>query len=214
MKSIVVIGLNRFGRTLAETLSKNNNQVLAIDQSEEAVNAVSDIVTQAIIGDPTKEAVLRAAGVQNYDCAVVCSAEDMEDSILTTMLLKELGIKKVVARANGHQHIKVLEKIGADEIVYPERDMGEKLAFRLERSDVLDFIDFSEAYSIAEINVPQKWIGKSIKELNIRQSYGINIIAVRHGDDFKIQIDPDQPFVSGDVVAVLGTYAAISRLTK
>jgi len=213
-KSFVVIGLDRFGLSLVETLSAGGHQILAIDKSEEAVSAVSDIVTHSVIGDPTKESVLKAAGVKSYDCAVVCDVDTLEDSVLTTLLLKEMGIPKVVVRAGSAQHIKVLEKLGADEIVYPERDMGEKLAYRLERSEVLDYIDLSADVSIAEINVPRKWIGFSMKELNVRQKYDLNVIAVNRGGVFLIRLDPDEPFCEKDVVAVLGTNEAIARLAK
>ena len=155
-RSFCIIGLGRFGQTLAINLAQTGHQVLAIDIDEDVINVIGDTVTNAVVGDPTKEAVIHAAGVNDYDCAVVATAENINDSILTTILLKEMGIKQVVARAGSEQHGRVLKKIGADMVVYPERDMGEKLVHILDRNNVLEYIEFSDSHSIREIAVPEE----------------------------------------------------------
>ncbi len=214
-RSFCIIGLGRFGQTLALNLAKTGHQVLAIDIDENVINVISDTVTHAVVGDPTNEAVLHAAGVADYDCAVVATAENINDSILTTILLKEIGIKQVVARAGSEQHGRVLEKIGADMVVYPERDMGEKLVHILDRNNVLEYIEFSDSHSIIEIAVPGEWVGKSLIELNVRRHYGVTVLAV--GDEngiTNISPDPARKFTPADTVALLGENKAIDKLTK
>ncbi len=214
-RSFCIIGLGRFGQTLAINLAKTGHQVLAIDIDENVINVIGDTVTNAVVGDPTNEAVLHAAGVSDYDCAVVATAGNINDSILTTILLKEIGVKQVVARAGSEQHGRVLEKIGADMVVYPERDMGEKLVHILDRNNVLEYIEFSDSHSIVEVAVPREWVGKSLIELNVRRHYGVTVLAV--GDDggiTNISPDPARKFTAADTVALLGENKAIDKLTK
>lgn len=215
-RSFCIIGLGRFGQTLAVNLAKTNHQVLVIDIDEDIINAMSDTVTNAVVGDPTNEAVLHAAGVKEYDCAVVATAESINDSILTTILLKELGVKKVVARAGSEQHGKVLEKVGADMVVFPERDMGEKLVHILDRNNVLEYIEFSESHSIVEVSVPSKWIGKSLVQLDVRRRYGVTVLAVSDSESGNMNISPDptKPFSGTETVALLGENKAIDKITK
>ncbi len=214
-RSFCIIGLGRFGQTLAVNLAKTGHQVLAIDIDENIINVIADTVTNAVVGDPTNEAVLHAAGVTDYDCAIVATAENINDSVLTTILLKEMGIKQVVARAGSEQHGRVLEKIGADMVVYPERDMGEKLVHILDRNNVLEYIEFSDTHSIVEVAVPEEWVGKSLIELNVRRHFGVTVLAV--GDEngmTNISPDPARKFIATDTVALLGENKAIDKLTK
>ena len=215
-RSFCIIGLGRFGRTLAVNLAKTDHDVLVIDQNDDVVNVMSDIVTNAVVGDATSEQVLRAAGVQDYDCAVVASAESINDSILTTILLKEMGVKQVVARAGSEQHGRVLEKIGADMVVFPEKDMGEKLVNILDRNNVLEYIEFSDTHSIVEVTVPAKWLGKSLIELNVRRQYGVTVLAVSDPDSGEMNISPDptRKFTGSETVALLGENKAIDKITK
>ena len=214
-RSFCIIGLGRFGQTLAVNLARTNHQVLVIDSDEDEVNLMSDTVTNAVVGDPTSEAVLRAADVQSYDCAIVASASNINDSILTVLNLKELGVKQVIARASGDQHRKVLEKIGADMVVFPERDMGEKLVGILDRNNVLEYIEFSDKHSIVEIPVPEKWVGKSLAELNVRRKFGVTVLAVNDAEKgMNISPDPSKPFTGNETVALLGENSAIDRMTK
>lgn len=212
-RNFYVIGLGKFGTALALSLMEHECQVTVIDYDANTVNSISDKVTNAIIGDPTNESTLKSSGVSEADCAVVCMASSMNDSILTVLILKELGVGNVVARAMSERHRTVLEKIGADHIVSPERDMGEKLASILSRRGLLDYIEFSDAYSIAEIVVPERWIGKSIAENNIRRKHNVTVIAVRRSDG-KVFVSPDPTLVfnKGDTMSVVGDSANVDKL--
>ncbi|MBQ8509854.1 MAG: TrkA family potassium uptake protein [Clostridia bacterium] len=215
-RSFCIIGLGRFGQTLAANLIKTGHQVLVIDTDENVINAMSDHATNAVIGDPTNESVLEAAGVRDYDCAVVAVASSINDSILITLTLKEMGVKQVVARASSDQHRRVLEKIGADMVVFPEQDMGERLVGILDRNNVLEYVEFSDSHSIVEVAVPEKWVGKTLIELNVRRNYGVTVLAI--GDPktgkLNISLDPARRFTGKETVALLGENEAIDRITK
>lgn len=205
MKSFCIIGLGKLGQTLAENLSADGKEVLVIDINADKINMIADTVTNAIIGDPTNDAVLRAAGVADYECAIVCIAGDINANILLTLKLKELGVKTVVARAINDGHKRVLQKVGADIIIFPERDIGERLAFTLARDNVTDFMEF-KGFQIAEITVPEKWIGKGMLELEIRKKYGITIVAVTEENGMVIvSPSPNRAFCKGDIVSIAGS---------
>ncbi len=212
MKSFCIIGLGKFGFSLAETLAKEGKQVLAIDADADKINAVADIVSYAVIGDATNEAVLREAGVADYDCAIICMTSNINDNILLTIMLKDLGIRKVVSRAINDGHRKVLEKIGADMIVFPENDMGEKLGFKLSHESVTEFAEF-HGYQIVEIKLPASWRGKNLIDLEIRRKYGITVLAVndRQGN-VTVSPIPTRSFEEGDIVSVIGTEKDIEKL--
>jgi trk system potassium uptake protein TrkA len=214
MKSFCVIGLGKFGQALAETLARAGAQVMIIDTDGDKVTALADTVTNAVIGDPTNESVLRAAGISDYECAIVCLTTNINANILLTIMLKEAGVKKVVVRALNEGHRKVLERIGADMIVFPEQDMGEKLGYMLTKDNVTDFVEFS-GYKIVEITVPEDWIGKNLVELELRQRYSVNVIAVRRSDgSVDVSPQPTKVFTQGDRVSVIGTDKDIDRLVK
>lgn len=214
MKSFCIIGLGKFGLTLAELLANNGKQVLVIDTDPDKVNAIADLVTHAVIGDATNEAVLRSAGVTNYQCAIVCMTENINANIFLTITLKEMGVKTVVARAANEGHHKVLQKIGADAIVFPEKDMAEKLAFMLRQETVTEMIDF-HGYRIMEITVPDAWVGKTILELEIRRKYDLNVLAVIDKKDrAEVSPSPSRKFEEGERISVLGADRAITKLTK
>ncbi len=216
MKTFCIIGLGRFGQTLAKTLIKKGHQVMVLDANPEIINSLSENFTNAVIGDCTSEAVLRASGVKNYDCAVVCISENINDNILTTLLLKDIGVKRVVVRAISALHRRVLEKIGADQVVFPEEDMGEKLAYTLSRIDVLEYIELSEEFSIAELKIPSSWVGKNIAELDIRKKFGITVIAINDTVTGEIMISPSiiRSFCPADVVTVVGLNENINKFLK
>ncbi len=214
MNSFCIIGLGKFGYTLAETLINNNKQVLVIDSNPDKVNAISDIATHAVIGDPTNEAVLKASGVENYECAIIGIAGNINDNILLTIMLKDLGIKKVVARATNEGHYKVLQRIGADIIVFPEKDMGEKLAQLLSKDKITEFIEF-HGYQIVEIDVPKNWIGKTLLDLDIRKKYNITVLAISGTDGtLSVSPSPQKEFRGQDKVSLLGTEKDIEKLIK
>ena len=215
MKTYVVIGLGRFGTAVATELCRLGHEVLAIDGSEDRIQNIADQVTHAVAGDARDPAVLRALGVRNYDCAIVAAADDVGSSALVTMNLKEMGVQKVICKAQSMVHWKVLEKIGADMVVFPEYEMGMKLAQNLSSSNILNFIELSEDYGIVELAAPKSWQGHSIRDLNVRAKYKVNIIAIRrNGEDADLQLTPvaDYVIAPGDVVVTLGRYEDIDLL--
>ena len=214
MKTFVVIGLGRFGSAVATELSSLGHEVLALDDSEENVEKVADKVTHAVTGDARDPAVLRALGVRNYDCAVVAVGVDVGTSALITLNLKELGVRQVICKAQSHVHRKVLEKIGADRVVFPEYEMGVKLAQGLSSSNVLNFIELSEDYGIVETKIPKEWSGRTIQELDVRARYKVTIIAVRRGEEEALTVAPGASFrlESGDAVVILGRTEDVNRL--
>ena len=214
MKTFVIIGLGRFGSAVATELSALGHEVLALDDSEENVQKIANKVTHAVTGDARDPAVLRALGVRNYDCAVVAVGVDVGTSALVTLNLKELGVKQVVCKAQSHVHRKVLEKIGADRVVFPEHEMGVKLAQGLSNSNVLNFIELSDDYGIVETAVPRDWYHKTIQELDVRAKYKVNIIAVRKKESGEFSVAPGASCVlePGDAVVALGSTEHINRL--
>ena len=216
MKSFCVIGLGKFGIALATRLAEEGNQVMIIDTDADKVNSLADIVTNAVIGDPTNEMVLKSAGIGDYDCAVVCFTGNINDNVLMTIMLKEAGVKRVVARAANEGHKKVLRHIGADVVVYPEKDMGEKVAFMLTKDNVTEYIEFS-GYKLIEMKVPEEWTGQNLIDLDVRRKYGINVIAVtRAGDDAIADVSPapTRLFSKGEKMSVIGADKDIEKLMK
>ena len=214
MKSFVVIGLGKFGTRIAKRLYDMGCDVLAIDIDNEKVQQIADNVTQAVMGDARDKDVLRALGVRNCDCAIVAMAGDVGSSVFVTMTLKELEVPVVVAKAQGPMHQRILEKLGADRIVIPEREMADRLAHKLVEPNILDFIDLSEDYSLVEEQAPAVWFNKSIRDLSVRARLGINIIAVKNGDSFNIAPGADYIIREGDVVVIVGKNDALAKLRK
>lgn len=216
MKSFCVIGLGKFGISLATHLAENGNQVMIIDTDSDKVTALADIVTHSVIGDATNESVLKASGIESYDCAIISFSENINGNVLIALMLKELGVKKIIARYANEGHRKVLEHIGVDSVICPEYDMGEKLAFVLAKDNVTEFIEFS-GYKLVEMKVPDEWVGKSIIELNVRSKYGINIIAVSPANEKKkadVSPAPNRVFAKGEKMSVVGSDRQIERLMK
>jgi trk system potassium uptake protein TrkA len=214
MRSFVVLGAGRFGESVAKTLYESGYEVLAIDQSEEIIQELSDYVTHAVVGDVTDENVLKSLGVRNFDVALVAIGGNMESSILVTLLLKEMGVKYILAKAQNALHAKVLSRVGADRVIFPERDMGIRVAYTLVSTNVLDFIELSPDYSIIEITVPQQWEGKSLRELNIRANYGINIMAIKNGTQINISPKADDVIKHDDILVVIGSNEDLNKLEK
>lgn len=216
MKSFVVIGLGRFGNAVARELYALGNEVLAVDIDEDVIQKIADHVTHAVVGDAKDEAVLRSIGVRNFDCAIVAIASDIQDSVLVTLMLKEMGVKYIVAKGQSQLHTKVLQKIGADKVVFPEHDMGTRLAQTIVTSNVIDFIELSDEYSIVEISAPEQWIGKNLVELNIRSDYGVNVLAIRNVDNKAINVTPSprQVLEKGDVLIIIGSNDDINQLSS
>ena len=215
MKSFCIIGLGRFGQTLAVALLRNGHQVMVMDEIEDAVTPLADYVTNAVIGDPTSEKTLRASGAAEYDCTVIALSNDINKSLLITMLLKDMGAPYVVARANSDLERRVLEKVGADRIVFPEQEMGEKLASMLESNSILERIQFSNEYSIVELPMPEEWVGKTLIELSVRANYGVNVIAITDEKDrMDIAPNPKEPLKAGHSITIIGENKKIDRLVS
>ena len=212
-KQFVVIGLGRFGTSVAQTLSTLGHDVLAMDKDEHAVQVIMQDVTQAVQADARDEETLRALGVRNFDVAIVAIGDDLEANILITLMLKEMGVPYVVTKAQNALHGKVLEKIGADKIIYPEQDMGFRLANNLVRTNVMDFIELSLDYSIFEIIASSQFVGKNLGELNLRAVYGLNVVAIKQNAD-QIVIAPGANAVvkEKDILVVVCNKKALAKL--
>lgn len=216
MKQFVVIGIGRFGKAVAERLYELGHEVLAIDTNPEAIQKISDKVTHAVTADASDESVLKSLGVRNFDVGVVSISSDIQSSIMITMMLKEYGVKYVVAKAKDEVHAKVLMKIGADRVVFPERDMGERVAHNLIATNILEYIELSPEHSIMEFAVLQSWIGKDLRDLNLRAKFGITVVAIRNVNDDRINISPkaDNKIKEGDVLIVIGDNDDLKKLER
>ena len=215
MKNILIIGLGRFGKHLALKFTELGDEVMVIDRHEEAVQEVMNTVTHAQVGDCMKIEVLRSLGVNNFDICFVCMGEDFQSSLEVTDLLKTLGAKYVVSKAGRDIHAKFLLKNGADEVVYPEKDMAEKVAVRFSSNHLVDFFAISEDFAIYEIFVPDSWNGKSIINLNVRARYNINILAVRKSDnELNANPGPDYVFSKDERILVLSNHRNIKQFIK
>ena len=211
-KSYAVIGLGQFGMSVAETLAESDCDVLAIDAREENIQEIADKVTYAVRADVREPEVLRSLGVQNVDVAVIAVAENMEASIMATMQAKELGVPYVLAKAMNALHGKILEKIGADRVIYPEQSMGLRVARNLMSGGFLDVFELSTEFSMAEFPVPGDWVGKSLQELQLRESHDINIIAIKVGDDVEINLDPVKPLEADWHLMAIGKNKVLESL--
>ncbi|MGJ9383822.1 potassium channel family protein [Salipaludibacillus sp. CF4.18] len=213
-KQFVVIGLGRFGGSICEELVDQGNEVLAIDKDEHTVSEFSKIATQTLVADSTDEVTLRSVGVRNFDTVFVAIGDDIQSSILTTLLLKELGIKNICVKAKNIYHHKVLEKIGADHIVHPEKDMGKRIAQSYSDENVIDFIELSEEYSIVELVATSKLEGNTIVGLDIRARYGITIIAIKKDGAINVSPEPEYQIKKGELLIVIGHKKEIKRFEE
>ena len=214
MRSYVVIGLGRFGSETAISLTALGCDVLAMDVHSEIVQQVAQDVTHAVVADAQDKEVLKALGVKDFDCAIVAIGDDLAASVLATMNLKELGVPYIVCKAHDETHRRVLEKLGADRVVIPEKENAARLAKSLSSPNVLDYIELSEDYGIVEVPAPGVWQGKSLKELNVRAKLGVNILAVRRNGEFIVSPAADFQFRTGDVVVMLGDNLAVKAVQK
>ena len=210
-KSILLIGLGRFGKHIAMKLNELGHEIMAVDHDEEKVNEIMPIVTNGQIGDSTNESFLRSLGVDNYDVCIVTIGGDFQSSLETTYLLKELGAKKVVSRAERDGQAKFLLRNGADEIVYPEKQLASWMAIRYSADHILDYIELDESCSIFEVSVPKEWIGKSILQIDIRKKYNVNIIAIKENGKINAMFAPDTVLTSKKTLLVCGEYKALKK---
>ena len=210
-KEYVVIGLGRFGGSIVRELNALDMDVMAIDRDENRVNEYSDIATHAVVADTTDEAVMKSLGIRNFDHVIVAIGENIQSSTLTTLILKELGVKKVTAKAQNDYHAKILNKIGADTVVHPERDMGRR---NVASASVLDYLELADEHSIVELKSTEKMAGQTIIELDIRAQYGINIIAIKRAKEFIVSPDPNINIEIGDILIMIGHDNDLGRFEK
>ncbi|WP_159886404.1 potassium channel family protein [Paenibacillus puerhi] len=209
-----VIGLGRFGSSLAKELVKLGYEVMGIDKDEEAVEALSEALTHVVVADSTEEEVIRSLGLRNFDCVIVAIGNDIQSSILTTILLKDIGVNIVVAKALSELHGKVLSKIGVDRIIFPERDMGVRVAHQLVSPNLLDYIELSSEYTIAELTVPKCLDGRTLKELDTRAKYGCSIVAINKKEGVIIAPTATDSVEEKDVMVIIGTNDQIDHFEK
>lgn len=212
MRSMLIIGLGRFGSHLAKQLTANKNEVLAVDIDEGAVNAVAPDVTEAQIADCADEAVLEGLGPSNFDICFVCIGGDFSVNLEITLLLKELGAKKVVCKTDSDRHARLLLKTGADEIIYPERDVAARAAVRYSGRHAFDYFALTPEYAVYEIGMPDAWIGKSVGELAIRSRHNLNVIGVKQENRVIPVTNPNTVFENGEHVFVAGSVTDIQKL--
>ena len=214
MRSMLVVGLGRFGRHLAIRLAELGNEVMAIDTDEDAIDKIAPLVTTAQIGDCMDEEVIASLGVRNFDVCFVCIGENFQSSLEITSLLKEHGARHVVSKADRDLHAKFLLKIGADEIVYPERDMGYRAAMRFSVKNAFDYIELAPDYAIFEMSPPNPWIGKTIGNVDVRSRYNINIIGVKEGEHVLPMTSSGHVFAPGEHLLVAGSKKDIMKIVE
>ena len=212
MKSILLVGLGRFGRHIAEKLNALNHQVMAVDRREGRVDAILPFVTNAQIGDSTNPDFLTSLGIRNFDFCIVAIGDDFQSSLETTSLLKELGAKLVVSRAASDVHAKFLLRNGADEIIYPEKQLANWVAIRYSADHIFDYIELDDDHAIFEVQVPQDWIGKTVGELDVRKKYGMNIMGLKENGKMNLTVTPATGITASQTLLVLGTMRQIQKV--
>jgi len=213
-REFAVIGLGRFGGSVCEELSLEGMKVLAIDKNEHKVNEFKNIASHAVIADSTDEGVLKELGIKNMDHVIVAIGDNIEASILTTVILDDLGVKKITVKAQSDYHAKILHKIGANQVVHPERDMGKRIAHSIISSNILDYLELSDDYSMVEVAASKKMLGKTLIDLNIRAKFGCNVVAIKNGKDINVSPTADYKINFEDTLIVIGADEDISKFEK
>ena len=214
MKQYIVIGCGRFGSSVASTMHHLGHQVMAIDKYEDSVQSISDKVTHSLIVDVTDEQALRSLGLGNFDVAVVAIGSDIRASIMATLIAKEMGVELIICKAKDELQAKVLYKIGADRVVFPERDMGVRVAHNLVSDNILDHIELDPEYSIVEIVTPNSWVGKTLIELELRARYEITVLAIKTGKNINVTPSPDEELTAGSILVIIGQNTSITAITS
>ncbi|MDD7614635.1 MAG: TrkA family potassium uptake protein [Clostridiaceae bacterium] len=210
-KNVLLIGLGRFGKHMAMDLNRLGHEVMAVDLNEDRVNEILPYVTNAQIGDSTNEEFLESLGIGNYDLCVVAIGNNFQNSLETTSLLKDMGARLVVSRAERDVQAKFLLRNGADKVVYPERQMAKWAAIRFTADHILDFIEVDDTHAIFEVEMPRQWVGKTVGQLNIRQKYNINIVAIKRGENINMSISSETTLKEGETLLVIGEYKTLQR---
>ncbi|MCJ0501275.1 TrkA family potassium uptake protein [Clostridioides difficile] len=214
MKQYIVIGCGRFGSSVASTMHLLGHQVMAIDKNEDSVQSISDKVTHSLIVDVTDEQALRSLGLGNFDVAVVAIGSDIRASIMATLIAKKMGVELIICKAKDELQAKVLYKIGADRVVFPERDMGVRVAHNLVSDNILDHIELDPEYSIVEIVTPNSWVGKTLIELELRARYEITVLAIKTGKNINVTPSPDEELTAGSILVIIGQNTSITAITS
>ena len=215
MKTYLVIGLGRFGTAVARKLQELGNEVMVMDEREEQVQKLADHVTHAVVGDARDEEVLASLGVRNFDCAIVALGQDLAASVLITLNLKSLGVPQVICKAQDELQKRALEKLGADRVLIPEREMGLKLAQNLTSTSVLDYVELSRDSGLAEIRTPRSWVGKTLLEIDVRKKFGVTVAAMRKADgDLTVFVDANYRLEADDELVVVGSNDDLDRVQK
>ncbi len=213
-KTIAVIGAGAFGRSVAFALMKKGCEVMVMDKNEALIQSIADFVTYAVCADAKDASALHSAGIRNYHTVVVSIGENITDSALATMLLKEEGVKKVICKASDMNHKRLLEKVGADRVIIPDFEMGNRLASSIVNDHMLDSMELSADHSLAEIAVPKQWVGKNMIDLNLRRKYGITVLGFREGEDVCIEPDPSRVLRAEDILIVVGENMALDVISN
>lgn len=213
-KQYIVIGAGQFGSSVAIKLNDLGEEIMVIDRNDENIHALADRVTHAVQADATDENALKALGVRNFDTAIVAIGSDIQSSILVTLMLKELGIPQIIAKAQSERHAKVLYKIGADKVILPERDMGIRIANSLVSTNFMNFMELAQDYSVAEMSPKEKWLNKSLSDLSLRNKYSVSLMAIKRNNDTIITIDPDTVILPSDVLVFVGHNDDLIKLEK
>lgn len=211
-KGFAVLGLGKFGMSVAVNLAKAGAEVLAVDLDEEKVHDIADIVTYSIKADVCDAEALASLGIGNLDCAVVAIADNLEASVMATILVKEMGVPYVLTKAQNEIHAKILEKVGADNVVFPEKEMGARVARNLTTGNFIDLFELTSNVSMVEMAVKTEWIGKSLRELNLRDRYGTNVIAIKKGDNLDVTPTPDEALIAGETIIITGANNDLKKL--
>lgn len=211
-KSFVVFGLGKFGYSVAVSLCRNGCDVLAVDQDEEKVEDIANDVTYAVKANVTDPDIYKSLGVDNMDGAVVAISDNMEASVVATILAKECGVPYVLAKANSPTHALVLEKVGADQVIFPEKDMGSRVARNMVFGKFVDTFELSDTYSMVEMEVPGSWVGKSLSDLNVRKNFGVNVVSIKEGENIDVNPDPEKPMRAGQILLTVGDNEKLKRI--
>jgi len=216
MKNLAIIGVGNFGYALCKALSERGHEVLAIDVDETAVERAAAVASGAVVADAADRAALEALGLREFETVIVSLGEHIDTSVLTTLYLKEMGIRHVVVKAVSQDHMTVLDRIGADEVIFPERDMAERLAYRLAEADVLEFIPIGSGYGLVEWAPPREMVGRTLKELDLRREHSVTVILVRQVVPDQAVVAPGGDFVvkDSDVLVLLGSNEDLDRLRR
>lgn len=213
-KEFVVFGLGRFGLSVAKTLSDGGCQVMVVDDDEDKIHEIADNVTYAVKMDVTDADALSTLGIRNFDGAIIAIGENLEASVLVTILVKEMGVPYVLAKAQNDIHAKVLKKVGADMVVFPEKETGIRIANNLIMGNFFDAVELSTTHSMMEVDIPEEWIGHSLRELNLRAKKKVNVIAIKRHDNIDINPDAEDPLEKDDVLVIIGQNGTLNKLTS